>query len=365
MNVQEQKQEQMQAPRLIRALLRQPIDRTPVWIMRQAGRYLPEYRKIRSQAKDFLTLCKTPELACQVTLQPLERFPLDAAIIFSDILTVPDALGLGLYFEEGEGPKFSHPIRTQSDIEKLPNIDAEKELSYVMDAIRLTVKELDGRNGRTPLIGFAGSPWTVATYMVEGQSSKTFNQIKRLIYQEPALAHQLLAHLTKISIDYLNAQIKAGCDCIMIFDSWGGLLSPKEYLLFSLYYMQEIVQKLSRHVSGKEIPIILFTKGGAPYLEELSLSGCDCVGLDWTIHLDKARQLVQDRVALQGNLDPAVLYAEPAVIQAEVSKVLAQYGRGAGHIFNLGHGIYPDVPVEHVASMIEAVQTLSPQYHVQ
>jgi uroporphyrinogen decarboxylase len=346
--------------RLIRALLRESVDRTPVWIMRQAGRYLPEYREVRKKAKDFLSLCKTPELACQVTLQPLNRFPLDAAIIFSDILTIPDALGLGLYFEDGEGPRFQRPIRSLSDINNLPTIDPTIELRYVMDAIRLTHHELDGK---VPLIGFSGSPWTVATYMVEGQSSKNFSQIKKLLYREPAMAHRLLTHLSTVTADYLNAQIQAGCDCIMIFDTWGGILSPTDYITFSLNYMSAVVKKLVRVHHGKKIPVTLFTKNSGQHLLEMANSGCDCLGLDWMGSLQQARQLVGNKVALQGNLDPSVLYAEPQRIYEEVEKVLQQFGTGTGHIFNLGHGIYPDVEPEKVAAMIEAVQSLSLKYH--
>lgn len=347
--------------RLIRSLLRQPVDRTPVWMMRQAGRYLPEYRAVREKNKDFLTLCKTPELACLVTLQPLNRFPLDAAIIFSDILTIPDALGLGLYFSEGEGPRFYNPIQTISDIEKLPTPDPEIELRYVMDAIRMTHQSLAEK---VPIIGFSGSPWTVATYMVEGQSSKNFSRIKKMMLREPAAMHQLLMHLSNITIDYLNAQICAGCEAVMIFDTWGGVLSPEDYIQFSLNYMKEIVKKLIRTHQGKKIPIILFTKNGGQHLKAQVQTTCDCLGLDWMVDLNKARQLVGDEVALQGNLDPAVLYAEPAHIQQAVENILQKFGHGTGHVFNLGHGVYPDVPPEHVAVMVEAVHSLSPKYHL-
>lgn len=346
--------------RLIRALLRQPVDRTPVWIMRQAGRYLPEYRAAREKAKDFLTLCKTPELACLVTLQPINRFPLDAAIIFSDILTVPDAFGLGLYFEEGEGPRFRHPIRTLSDIDKLPTIDPEIELRYVMDAIRMTHHELDQK---IPLIGFSGSPWTVATYMVEGKSSKNFSQIKKLMYHHPEWMHKLLLRLSVATADYLNAQICAGCDCVMIFDTWGGILSPRDYIDFSLHYMNEIVRRLIRTHQGKRIPVTLFTKNSGLHLSDMVNSGSDCLGLDWMADLHKARQWVGDKVALQGNLDPAVLYASPSRIEQEVEKVLQQFGSGTGHVFNLGHGIHPDIEPEKVSVLVEAVHALSPKYH--
>lgn len=345
--------------RLIQALRREPVDRTPVWIMRQAGRYLPEYRKVRSEVKDFLTLCKTPELACEVTLQPLRRYPLDAAIIFSDILTIPDAYGLGLQFVEGEGPRFSHPIRTAADVQKLPQINPEDELGYVMQAIRLVTQSLQGK---VPLIGFAGSPWTIATYMVEGQASKNFNIIKRLMYQSPEILHHLLQHLSNTIVAYANAQIAAGADVIMLFDTWGGILSRENYLSFSLHYMTYIVQRLQKKLTGKEIPVILFTKNGGQYLSEIMHSGADAIGLDWTADLSRAKQTVQGQVALQGNLDPAILYAEPAKIRMGVGKVLEQYGQGAGHIFNLGHGIHPDIDPEKVSIMIEAVHQLSPQY---
>ncbi len=342
--------------RFIRALLRQPVDRTPVWIMRQAGRYLPEYREVRKAAKEFLTLCKTPELACQVTLQPLERFPLDAAIIFSDILTIPDAFQMGLSFAEGEGPRFERPIRSLEDIEQLPTLDPEVELKYVMDAIRMTKHELQGR---IPLIGFAGSPWTIATYMLEGQTSKTFAKIKKFMYAEPVALHRLLTHLSNTLIQYINAQIMAGADVIMLFDTWGGILSLADYMTFSLNYMEEIVKKVIRQHNGKPIPIILFTKNSAQYLNSMANTGCDAIGLDWTISLESARSLIGDRVALQGNLDPAVLYAEPDCIRREVARVLKQFGTGPGHVFNLGHGIYPDIDPEKVAVMVEAVHSLS------
>jgi uroporphyrinogen decarboxylase len=346
--------------RLIRALFRQPVDRTPVWIMRQAGRYLPEYLEVRKKAKDFLILCKTPELACEVTLQPLARFPLDAAIIFSDILTIPDAFNMGLYFAEGEGPRFSKPICTPADIAKLPELDPEVELRYVMDAIRMTKREL---NNKEPLIGFAGSPWTIATYMVEGQSSKNFFKIKKMLYSSPDSLHQLLSKLSSNITRYINAQIIAGADAVMIFDTWGGILSHENYLAFSLQYMESIVKNTLRVQNNKKIPIILFTKNSGQALEAMAGTGCDALGIDWTTSLDRARQLVGHQVALQGNLDPAVLYSEPHCIQEEVKRVLAAYGSGPGHIFNLGHGINPDTDPEKVATMINAVHTESIQYH--
>lgn len=346
-------------PRLIRALFRQPVDRTPIWIMRQAGRYLPEYRSVRNKVKDFLKLCKTPELACQVTLQPLERFPLDAAIIFSDILTIPDALGLGLAFLEGEGPRFQKPIQTLKDIENLPTLDPEIELRYVMDAIRLSKQAL---NNRAPLIGFAGSPWTMATYMVEGGGSKSFTKIKKMMFCEPSLLHQLLNHLKETVVRYLKAQVIAGADVVMVFDTWGGILSSADYLNFSLRYMQEIVAAFK--TEGMEnVPVILFTKNVGENLQALSATGCEAVGIDWTLSLNKARTMVGDKVALQGNLDPAILYGDSECIRNGVKTVLQEFGKGSGHIFNLGHGIHPDIEPEKVAIMVEAVQTLSTQYH--
>ncbi len=346
--------------RLIRALLRQPVDRTPVWIMRQAGRYLPEYLAVRQQAKDFLTLCKTPELACQVTLQPLARFPLDAAIIFSDILTIPDAFNMGLYFEEGEGPRFLRPIQSLADIDKLPELDPEVELRYVMDAIRMAKREL---NHTVPLIGFAGSPWTIATYMIEGQSSKSFSKIKKMMYGDSNALHQLLSKLSSNITRYINAQIKAGADVVMIFDTWGGVLSIDNYLQFSLNYMQEIVNNTLKKNEDKKVPMILFTKNGGQSLKAMAATGCDALGVDWTMPLSEARQRVGDKVALQGNLDPAVLYAAQDQIQKEVRRVLFEYGSGPGHIFNLGHGIHPDTDPEKVATMINTVHTESIQYH--
>lgn len=343
--------------RFIKALQRQAVDRTPVWFMRQAGRYLPEYRAIRQQAGGFLGMCKNPDIACEITLQPLARFPLDAAIIFSDILTIPDAMGLGLSFAANEGPQFAHPVRTQADVEALPIPDPEQELAYVMQAIRLVAAEL---KGKAPLIGFCGSPWTVATYMVEGKSSKNFSLIKKLMYQEPSVLQLLLDKLAKASCVYLEAQIQAGAEAVMIFDTWGGVLAPANYQIFSLNYMQQIVNYLK---SRTAVPVILFTKQGGQWLEAIAASGCDAIGIDWTVDLTQARARVGAKVALQGNLDPAILYAEPAIIQQQVKKLLAQYGPGSGHIFNLGHGIYPDVDPEHVQAMVEAVQEYSPLYH--
>ncbi|MCH7695775.1 MAG: uroporphyrinogen decarboxylase [Proteobacteria bacterium] len=346
--------------RLIRALLRQPVDQTPVWIMRQAGRYLPEYRQVRQRAGDFMTLCKTPELACEVTLQPLQRFPLDAAILFSDILTIPDAMGLGLSIVENEGPRFSWPVRSKSDIDKLSVPDPETDLRYVMDAVRLISAELDGK---VPLIGFAGSPWTIGTYMLEGGPSKDYSLAKGMLYEEPALMHKLMDVLTRSITDYLNAQIQAGVQIVMIFDSWGGVLSRAAYKEFSLNYMQQIIQGLNTDVGGKKVPVILFTKGGGLWLEEMAGAGCDAIGVDWTIELGDARKLVGGSVAIQGNLDPAVLYSSPETIRQHVSRLLESYGSGNGHVFNLGHGIQPKIDPENVAVLVESVHELSKPYH--
>ncbi|MCJ7815865.1 MAG: uroporphyrinogen decarboxylase [Xanthomonadales bacterium] len=345
---------------LLRALLRQPVDRTPVWIMRQAGRYLPEYRKIRAEAGSFMDLCQTPELACEVTLQPLRRFSLDAAIIFSDILTVPDVMGLKLFFVAGEGPKFENPIRSAEDIKKLPSPDVNESLGYVMDAISLTRRELDGK---VPLIGFSGSPWTLATYMVEGGSSRTFSMTKKLIYQEPKMAHELLGKLANTVTDYLNAQIESGAQAVQIFDTWGGALSSKAYQEFSLRYMAQIVSGLKRESEGRRVPVILFSKGCNTQLEALADTGCDALGVDWTISLDEARARVGDRVALQGNLDPSILLADKKVIRQEVNETLNSFGQGNGHVFNLGHGITPEVEPENLTALISAVWELSPGFH--
>ncbi len=346
--------------RFLRALARQPVDRTPVWMMRQAGRYLPEYRATRAQAGSFVQLCQAPELACEVTLQPLERYPLDAAILFSDILTVPDAMGMGLHFETGEGPRFERTVRSEADLAALATPDMESELRYVMDAVRVIRRELDGR---VPLIGFSGSPWTVATYMVEGGTSKNFSHIKGMLYDKPDLLHALLEKITRTTIDYLNAQVAAGAQAVMVFDTWGSILTPKTYRSFSLSYMQRIVDSVTREAEGRKVPVVLFTKGGGPWLEAMADTGCDGLGVDWTTDMSEARAKVGDRVALQGNLDPAVLYASPEVIREEVRQVLESFGQGPGHVFNLGHGIHPEVKPEHAGAMIEAVVELSPAFH--
>jgi uroporphyrinogen decarboxylase len=346
--------------RFLRALLKQPVDTTPIWIMRQAGRYLPEYRATRTRAGSFMDLCKNPELACEVTLQPLERYALDAAILFSDILTVPDAMGLGLYFTEGEGPRFSHPLRSKADIEKIGIPDPEGELRYVMDAVRTIRRELDGR---VPLIGFTGSPWTLATYMVEGGSSKEFAKVKGMLYDDPTALHLLLDKLADSIILYLNAQIAAGAQAAMVFDTWGGALTPSTYREFSLRYMQKIVDGVQRESEGRRVPVILFTKGGAQWLEPMADTGCDALGLDWTVNISEARERVGERVALQGNMDPCVLYASPDVIRQQVGEILAGFGQGSGHVFNLGHGIHQHINPENVAVLVDAVHELGQQYH--
>ncbi|WP_040520691.1 uroporphyrinogen decarboxylase [Glaciecola punicea] len=346
--------------RYIRALLKQPVDATPVWMMRQAGRYLPEYKAVRKEAGDFMAVCTNPELACEVTLQPLRRFKLDAAILFSDILTIPDAMGLGLYFEAGEGPKFKHPIKSLADVKKLPNPDPEIELKYVMDAVRTIRKNL---KGSVPLIGFSGSPWTLATYMIEGGSSKAFTKIKKMAFAEPQTLHLLLDKVADSVITYLNAQIAAGAQSVMIFDTWGGVLSPRDYKLFSLQYMEKIVAGLTREYEGNKVPVTLFTKNGGMWLESIAATGCDALGLDWTIDIADAKARVGDKVALQGNMDPSVLYASKERIEQEVQDILAGFGAGEGHVFNLGHGIHLDVPPENAGYFVDAVHKYSKQYH--
>jgi uroporphyrinogen decarboxylase len=351
---------ELQNDRLLRALLREEVDRTPVWMMRQAGRYLPEYRATRQVAGSFMQLCRNKELACEVTLQPLERFPLDAAILFSDILTIPDAMGLGLTFETGEGPKIGNPVRTMADAKKLFVPDMASDLGYVMDAVSTIRKEL---NGSVPLIGFSGSPWTLATYMVEGGSSKTFSKIKAMMFDQPATLHHILDVLADSVIAYLNAQIQSGAQAVQIFDTWGGVLTPRDYNEFSLRYMHKIVDGLIRDYDGRKVPVILYTKGGGSWLEAMADTGADALGLDWTINIDEARARVGDRVALQGNMDPCMLYASPDRIRQEVASILEQYGHGTGHIFNLGHGIHPEINPDHAGAFITAVTELSGQYH--
>lgn len=346
--------------RLLRALLREPVDVTPVWMMRQAGRYLPEYRATRARAGSFMDLCRNPELACEVTIQPLERYPLDAAILFSDILTVPDAMGLGLYFTEGEGPRFERPLQDEAAVNALGLPDMEQDLGYVMDAVRTIRRELDGR---VPLIGFSGSPWTLATYMVEGSGTKNFSKVKGMMFDRPELMHSLLSKVADAVTSYLNAQIAAGAQAVMIFDTWGGALTPQAYEAFSLAYMERIVKGLKRESDGRRVPVILFTKGGGFWLEKMAETGCDALGIDWTLNLADARQRVGDRVALQGNMDPCTLYASPERIREEVGLVLDSFGSGSGHVFNLGHGIHPEIDPAHAGVFVEAVHELSRPYH--
>ncbi len=350
----------LQNDRYIKAALSQPVDMTPVWMMRQAGRYLPEYRELRAKAGDFMSLCTNPEWACEVTIQPLRRYELDAAILFSDILTIPDAMGLGLYFKSGEGPAFEKPVKTELDVKNLYVPDISEKLSYVTDAVSLISKEL---KGQVPLIGFSGSPWTLATYMVEGGTTKNFGEVKGMMFKQPALMHQILNVLAQSVTDYLNAQIEAGAQAVMIFDTWGGVLSTQNYKEFSLNYMQQIIQGLHREYDGQRIPVTMFTKGGANWLELMADSGADCLGLDWTIDIDEAKKRVGDKVALQGNMDPCVLYSNPQRIEQEVGDILARFGTGSGHVFNLGHGIHPTIDPENVAAYVNSVHTLSKRYH--
>lgn len=340
----------------LRALLKEPVEHTPVWMMRQAGRYLPEYRATRARAGHFLALCKNPELACEVTLQPLDRFALDAAILFSDILTVPDAMGLGLYFAEGEGPKFERPLRDEADIRRLAAPDPTDALGYVLDAVRTIRQALDGR---VPLIGFSGSPFTLACYMIEGGGSDDFRHTKAMLYSRPELLHRILEVNTRAVTDYLNAQIEAGAQAVQIFDTWGGALTQSAYLEFSLPYMQRIVEGLTKHRDGRRVPCILFTKGGGQWLEAMAETGADALGLDWSTDIGEARRRVGDKVALQGNLDPCVLFASPQAIERETEKILRAYGPGSGHVFNLGHGISQHVNPEHAAVLVDAVHRLS------
>lgn len=353
---------QLKNDRYLRALQCLPVDYTPIWMMRQAGRYLPEYRQLRAKAGDFMTMCQTPELACEATLQPIRRFDLDAAIIFSDILTIPDAMGLGLYFETGEGPKFKKTISCLDDIAQLPIPDPGQSLKYVMDAIGLSKKEL---GGKVPLIGFSGSPWTLATYMVEGGSSKTFTKIKKMLYCEPKALHLLLEKLANSVILYLNAQIEAGAQSIMIFDTWGGVLSHESYRAFSLHYMELILSQLKRGKKSQNItsyvPVTLFTKGGGLWLDTISKSGADAIGVDWTVDLNQIEQ--KGKIAIQGNLDSSILYANKETIESNVESVLSEFGYHNGHVFNLGHGIHQDIPIEHVQYLVESVHTRSKRFH--
>jgi len=344
----------------IRALLREPTPYTPVWLMRQAGRYLPEYNQTRARAGNFLTLCKNPDLATEVTLQPLARYALDAAIVFSDILTIPDAMGLGLYFAEGEGPRFERPLREEWEIRDLTAPDPATHLRYVLDTVSQVRRSLAGS---VPLIGFSGSPFTLACYMIEGRGSSDFATVKKMLYERPDLLHRILEINTQAVITYLNAQIEAGAQAVMLFDTWGGMLSHAAYHEFSLAYLRRIIAGLTRAREGLRVPSIVFTKGGGGWLESIAATGCDAVGLDWTVDIGAARARVGMRVALQGNLDPAILLSSAQVVQREAAAILASYGKGNGHVFNLGHGISQHTPPENVAALIETVRTTSVAYH--
>ena len=344
----------------IRALLREPTPYTPVWLMRQAGRYLPEYNQTRARAGNFLALCKNPDLATEVTLQPLARYALDAAIVFSDILTIPDAMGLGLYFAEGEGPRFERPLREEWEIRDLTAPDPATHLRYVLDTVSQVRRSLAGS---VPLIGFSGSPFTLACYMIEGRGSSDFATVKKMLYERPDLLHRILEINTQAVITYLNAQIEAGAQAVMLFDTWGGMLSHAAYHEFSLAYLRRIIAGLTREREGLRVPNIVFTKGGGGWLESIAAIGCDAVGLDWTVDIGAARARVGMRVALQGNLDPAILLSSPQVVQREAAAILASYGKGSGHVFNLGHGISQHTPPENVAALIETVRTTSVAYH--
>ncbi|MBW8823838.1 MAG: uroporphyrinogen decarboxylase [Xanthomonadales bacterium] len=352
--------------RFLRALRREPVDCTPVWLMRQAGRYLPEYRATRQRAGSFLAMAKNPEIACEVTLQPLQRFDIDAAILFSDILTIPDAMGLGLYFVEGEGPKFERPVRSEADIARLAVPDMETELRYVMDAVRLIRRELQDK---VPLIGFSGSPWTIACYMIEGRGGSDFGRIKAMALNDPASLHRLLGVVTDAVIAYLSAQRAAGAQVLQVFDTWGGVLSPAMYREFSLRYLKRIAGELQRGEGTDRTPLILFGKGNGPYLSELADSGAEALGVDWTTTLHGAGLRIQGKVALQGNLDPATLYASPDTIRREVRAALDSYARGnngsrEGHVFNLGHGMAPDMDPEHVRVLVDEVHAASHNRHL-
>ena len=351
---------QLKNDRLLRALRREPVDTTPVWVMRQAGRYLPEYRATRAKAGSFMALAQNPELACEVTLQPLRRFELDAAILFSDILTIPDAMGLGLSFAQGEGPQFARPVRSRAEVEKLGVPDMETELRYVMDAVRVIRRELDGS---VPLIGFSGSPWTLACYMVEGEGSRDFATAKAMCWNEPATAHRLLDTLARSVAAYLSAQAAAGAQVLMVFDTWGGMLGPAAYREFSLRYMAQVIDALKADAHARELPVILFSKGAHAHLAAMADTGCAALGVDWTIDLADARQAVNGKVALQGNLDPAVLRANPDTIRHEVRRVLDSYGKHPGHVFNLGHGVTPEVDPEHVKVLVDEVHAYSRALH--
>jgi uroporphyrinogen decarboxylase len=350
----------LQNDTFLRALMREPVDYTPLWIMRQAGRYLPEYNATRAQAGDFLALCKNPNLATEVTLQPLDRFPLDAAILFSDILTIPDAMGLGLRFTAGEGPKLDHPLRDEASIKALRLPDIDSDLRYVTDAVSQIRRSL---NGRVPLIGFSGSPYTLACYMIEGGGSDDFRHIKGMLYARPDLLHHILKVTTQAVIGYLNAQIQAGAQAVMVFDTWGGSLSHSAYHEFSLPYLSEIAHGLKRESDGRIVPRIAFTKGGGLWLESMANAGYDALGLDWAVDIGDARKRVGDKVALQGNFDPMALFGSPDAIQKEAARILERFGRGSGHVFNLGHGVSQHTNPDHVAALVDAVHSFSKPYH--
>jgi uroporphyrinogen decarboxylase len=339
----------------LRACRREPVERTPIWIMRQAGRYLPEYRAVRAKS-DFLTMCKTPELVAEVTIQPIDIIKTDAAIIFSDILVIPEAMGMHLEMIESRGPVFHHPIRNENDAKNLKKLDPVKDLKYVLDAVALTKKEL---NGRVPLIGFSGSPWTLLTYMVEGKGSKNFSEVKKLIYHNPKLAHSILEQLSDGIAEYLSAKIEAGVNAVQIFDTWGGILSQKDFREFSLNYIESIISKIKR----TNEPVIVFAKGVHYKLDEIAAAGADVVGLDWTMDIGEVRKKIGDKAALQGNMDPTVLYAPKETILKEVKKILSSFGNGSGHIFNLGHGILPDVDPEKATALVEFVKEESRSFH--
>jgi len=341
---------------LLRALAREPTDYAPIWLMRQAGRYLPEYAATRARAGSFLALAKSPALATEVTLQPLERYPLDAAILFSDILTVPDAMGLGLYFAEGEGPRFERPLRDEAAVRALRVPDPALELPYVLDAVREIRRTLAGR---VPLIGFSGSPYTLACYMIEGSGSEDWRTVKTMLYARPELLHRILAVNARAVSAYLNAQIEAGAQAVMLFDTWGGALSAAAYESFSLAYSREVLGGLTKSREGRRVPSILFTKGGGQWLEAMAASGCDALGLDWTTDASDARRRVGARVALQGNLDPAALFAPEKLVRAEARRVLDAFGTAPGHVFNLGHGISQHTPPDSVAALVDEVHTYS------
>ena len=345
---------------LLRALLREPTPYTPIWIMRQAGRYLPEYNQTRARAGSFLALCRDPDLATEVTLQPLARYALDAAIVFSDILTIPDAMGLGLYFAEGEGPRFERPLREEWEVRDLTPPDPYDHLRYVMDAVSQVRHAL---NNDVPLIGFSGSPFTLACYMIEGQGGQEFVETKRMLYSRPDLLHRILQVNAKAATAYLNAQIESGAQAVMLFDTWGGCLSHDAFHEFSLPYLRIVLEGLHRSHDALVVPRIVFTKGGGSWLESLSDIGADCVGLDWTISIGTARERIGRKAALQGNLDPGVLLGTPEAVRREAARVLASFGTGSGHVFNLGHGVSQFTPPENVGVLVEVVHELSRPYH--